>query len=438
MKKIPLFYLLTVVCFLLQNKVFCQSKNSVDEYANDNYLRYDDFTYNDSIKTVLLYNEKSELSYPIIPINGQEHLVLGFDDLYADFKDYSYSIIHCNANWTPSDLQKNEYISGFFEDNITDYEPSINTDIPYVHYQATFPNENFKLTKSGNYIIKVYLETDKEHPVLTKRFIVYENNVTINMTIKRATNVNDQFFKQEVDFNILHPSYKILDPFKRLNIVLMQNYRWDNAIIGLLPKFIKDDELNYDYDDENVFDGINEFRNFDIKSIRYQTIRVQHITFNKTDKLTHVYLVEDDNRSYKQYYSDTDINGNFLIKRNEGEQSSIEANYVKVHFSLPNVMPQQNGSLYLFGKFTDWKFKDEFKLDYDTLTSSYHKKVLLKQGYYNYMYCFVKDGSKNTGDLSIIEGSHSETENEYTIVVYYKQENESYDRVIGYRTINNR
>lgn len=407
-----------------------------DEYANDSFIRYDDYIYNDSIKTVLLYNYKSQLSPSIIPLNGSnEHLILSFDDLRNDFREYNYSVLHCNADWTPSELQPNEYLSGFFENNITDFTPSFNTDLPYTHYNVEFPNEDFQFTRSGNYIITVF-EEDKTKPILTKRFMVYESNVTININTKRATDVNDQFFKQEVDFSINHAGYDILDPFKSLNVVVMQNYRWDNAITGLDPRFIKDDELDYNYNRENVFEGNNEYRNFDIKSIQYQTIRVKRIAYSNVDQLKHVYLLDDENRSFKRYYSFPDINGNFLIKRNEGENSEIEADYVKVHFTLPNILPRENGNLYLFGKLSDWRFRDEFKLDYDTLSATYHKEVLLKQGFYDYHYCFVKDGSKNTGDLSIIEGSHSETENDYAILVYHRPANENYDKLIGYHVVN--
>ena len=303
------------------------------------------------------------MSYPIISLSGNETIKLSFDDLRRENSIYNYTIVHCNANWSPSDLEQNEYIEGFFEDELFDFEYSNNTDLYYTHYNATIPNENMKPTKSGNYIIMVYKVNDKEHPILTKRFMVYENRVSISMDIKRATDVNESYFRQEVDFKINHNGYDIKDPFGRLNVVLMQNYRWDNAITGLKPKFIKDTELNYDFNNsENVFDANNEFRYFDLKSIRYQTIRVKRIQFEAHDKLTHAYLLDDESRSFKQYYSQTDLNGNFLIKRNEGGNSETEAEYIKVHFKLPYYPPLTNGNLYLFGKFSDWKFKKELKI----------------------------------------------------------------------------
>ena len=414
------------------------SLNGNDDYAEENYLRYDDYTYNDSIKTVLLFNTRNEMSYPIISLEGSEQIKLSFDDLRRENTVYHYTVYHCNANWEPSDLSQNEYIDGFFEDEFFDFSYCSNTDLYYTHYNLTLPNENMKLTKSGNYVIMVYPVNNKENPILTKRFMVFENRVSISMDIKRATDINESYFRQEVDFKINHNGYDIRDPFGRLNVVLMQNYRWDNAITGLKPKYIKDTELNYDFNNsENVFDANNEFREFDIKSIRYQTIRIEKIQFEAHDKLQHVYLLNDESRSYKQYYSQADLNGNFLIKRNEGQESEIEADYVKVHFTLPYSPSIKDGNLFLFGKFCDWKFKEELKLDYDTINQRYKKEVLLKQGYYNYLYCFVKDGSKNTGDISVVEGSHYETKNEYSILVYHRELNDNYDRLVGFATAKN-
>ena len=415
-----------------------QVNNNDGDYALENFIRYDDYVYDDSIKTVLLHKTNAQMSYPIINIKRNESVQLSFDDLRRENSIYNYTVIHCDANWEPSVLEQNEYIEGFFEDELFNFEFSNNTDIYYTHYNLILPNDNMKLTKSGNYVLMVYKINDEKHPILTKRFMVYENNVSISMDIKRATDVNESYYRQEVDFKINHNGYDIKDPFGRLNVVLMQNYRWDNAITGLQPKFIKDTELNYDFNNgENVFDANNEFREFDLKSLRYNTIRVKEIKFNIVDKIQHVYLLNDERRSFKQYYSKVDLNGNFLIKRNEGERSEIEADYVKVHFTLPYSPPLQDGNLYLFGKFCDWKFKDELKLDYDTINQQYTKEVLLKQGYYNYMYCFVKDGSKNTGDISLIEGSHYETRNDYTILVYYRKLNDNFDRLIGFATASN-
>lgn len=410
-----------------------------DDYAADDFLRYDDYIYNDSIKTVMLYKNPSQLNYPIISLNSGETLQLSFDDLGRGYKTYMYTLIHCTANWKPSDLNNNEYIEGFAEDEIFDFKYSSNTDVPYTHYDVNFPNENMKILNSGNYIIKVYPVNNSDKPILTKRFMVYESHIGVKLDIKRATDVNESYFRQEVDFKLNHDGYDITNSYNNLKVVLMQNYRWDNAITGLTPRFINDTELNYDYNSsENVFDANNEFRAFDIKSTQYQTARVKSIVYDKADKLEHIYLLDDEPRSFKKYYNQPDLNGNFLVKRNGSNDNDTQADYVKVHFSLPYPVPFQDGNLYIIGKFTDWKFKEELKLDYDTLNKRYTKPVLLKQGYYDYVYCFVKDRSKNTGDISTIEGSHYEAENEYSVLVYHRGVNDYYDRLVGFATAKNR
>lgn len=434
-KQLSYFVIFLVIISFHSPKKQTNSFND-DDYVKPDFLRYEDFVYNKNIKTVLLHNAKSQLTNPIIPLGAGEFLQLSFDDFRVKPRDFYYSFIHCNADWTPSDLKKNEYIDGYFEDVIFDYQYSRNTDIPYLHYQLVFPNENVRFTKSGNYVVKVYEINKESEPIFTKRFMVHENQVTIAVDTKRATNVEYQFAKQEVDFTIDHTGYPILDPFINLKVVLMQNFRWDNAIYNLPPRFIKDNLLDYNYDEENNFDGNNEFRAFDLKSILYQTMNVERIQYNPEKKMNDVFLVSDQNRSYKKYYTNPDLNGNFLIKRNEGNNSEIEADYLNVHFTLANIPPFSDGNLYLFGKFTDWRFKEEFKMKYDSISSSYKNEVLLKQGYYDYLYCFLKDGSKDVGDISVVEGSHQLTENDYSVLVYHRLPNQIYDRLIGFYTAN--
>ena len=133
--------------------VICSSHQIIDnddDYALENYIRYDDYIYDDSIKTVLLYNSHSQMSYPIINMNGNETIMLSFDDLRRDNSIYNYTVIHCDANWEPSDLSPMEYLEGFQEDELFDFNYSSNTDLYYTHYTLTFPNESMKPLISGN------------------------------------------------------------------------------------------------------------------------------------------------------------------------------------------------------------------------------------------------------------------------------------------------
>jgi hypothetical protein len=377
------------------------------------------------------------MSYPIMSLDGGDKLKLMFDDLDTDLKYYHYTLIHCNANWQPSDLVQKQYLAGNFDDDIKNYKYSLSSGIQYINYSIEFPNEFITPLVSGNYILKVYNGYNSDEVVITRRFMVVNNKVEIKPTVKEATNVTERFARQEVDFTVNHQNTPILNPYDNVKVVLMQNYRWDNAITGLVPRYINGTLLDYNYEEENVFDGSNEFRNFDIKSLISQTINIKRIQYEEKDKLLHVYINDDENRSFKRYLSMPDLNGNYLIKKDESlTDSDIEAIYVKVHFSLKQYPALKEGNVYIFGKLTDWKFKEEFKMKYDTLNNVYEQDVLLKQGYYNYMYCVVKDGSKNKGDLTHYEGTYFETENDYTILVYYRNPVLYYDELIGIQTFN--
>lgn len=370
-------------------------------------------------------------------LDGSDKLKLTFDDLNLDLKYYHYTIIHCNANWQPSDLVQKQYLAGNFDDDIKNYKYSLSSGTQYINYSIEFPNEFITPLVSGNYILKVYNGYNSDEVVITRRFMVVNNKVEIKPTVKEATNVTERFARQEVDFTVNHQNTPILNPYDNIKVVLMQNYRWDNAITGLVPRYINGTLLDYNYEEENVFDGSNEFRNFDIKSLISQTINIKRIQYEEKDKLLHVYINDDENRSFKRYLSMPDLNGNYLIKKDESlTDSDIEAIYVKVHFSLKQYPALKEGNVYIFGKLTDWKFKEEFKMKYDTLNNVYEQDVLLKQGYYNYMYCVVKDGSKNKGDLTHYEGTYFETENDYTILVYYRNPVLYYDELIGIQTFN--
>ncbi|MBI4929736.1 MAG: DUF5103 domain-containing protein [Bacteroidetes bacterium] len=406
------------------------------QYYNSDFIRYDNFVYKKNIRTVQLQKDDWEFTAPVIKLGSTDKLRLSFDDLDAESKNYHFTIIHCDASWNPSDrLLQTEYISGFFDDNINDYQYSRNTIQKYVHYELLFPTENLKPSKSGNYLLKVFKDYDQNDLIITRRFMVLDERVNIIPDIHHATIVNDYNYKQEIDFSIQTPGYQIASPYQDLKVVLMQNDRWDNAITKLKPLFVKDNELTYDYDNDNVFPGGNEFRNFDIKSLRWNSEYVKYIA---SDSLNyHVYLFPGKRRNFFQYLSDKDIDGKYKITRQESSPSAseTEAEYVYVHFTLPMDKPVEEGSIYVFGGLTDWKYSNEYKMHYNKILSQYEATLYVKQGYYNYEYVYLKDNEKS-GDEAFIEGTHYETENDYVIYVYHKPISSNYDQLIGMKRFN--
>jgi hypothetical protein len=298
-----------------------------------------------------------------------------------------------------------------------------------------FPQQNLKFTKSGNYIVYVYVNGDKKDLVLSRRFMVFDNKVTVAHTFRQSNDGDDQFNKQHIDFTIYHSGYDITNPYSDMKVVLTQNNRWDNAVTNIKPTFMGGNQLTYSLDDASTFNGGNEFRYFDIRSMRFYTERVKEIYRDENLK-NHVVLYPDENRAVKPYLFYNDFNGAFVIKNRDaiGNQDT-EADYVYVDFFLPYPTPESSGNFYVMGKLTDWRMNKKSKMVYNYKRYGYEAQLYLKQGFYNYVYVLSSD-TKKGGDETMIEGNHWDTENDYAVYVYHRKIGTYYDQLICYKKIN--
>jgi len=406
-----------------------------DDYVNDNVLRYDDYIYKTNIRTVQFHETSWDYAAPVIDLHSNEKLELSFDDLDGDSKQYTMTFVLCNADWTPSDLMITEYLDGFLDLNLINFSFSANTLQKYTHYSITFPQQNLHFTKSGNYIAYVYLNGDKNNLVLCRRFMVFDDKVNIAATMRQAAGGSDQFSKQQIDFNINPGGYDLTNPYRDMKVVLTQNNRWDNAVTDIKPTFMNGRQLVYSLDEASTFNGGNEFRYFDIRSLRFVTERVKEIYRDENFK-NHVVLVNEEDRSKKPYLFYNDFNGNFLIRNRETQGNmDLEADYVYVEFFLPYANPEPKGNVYIMGKLTDWRMNKNSKMTYNYDRKGYTATLYLKQGYYNYLFVLSSDAKKG-GDESFVEGTHWDTENEYQILVYHRKFGTYYDQLIGFRKMN--
>jgi hypothetical protein len=298
-----------------------------------------------------------------------------------------------------------------------------------------FPQQNITFTKSGNYLMYVYLNGDKKDLVLSRRFLVYDNKITIATTFRQPIGGEDQYNKQHIDFSIYNSSYDITNPYSDLKVVITQNNRWDNAVTNIKPTFMGNNTLTYSLDDASTFNGGNEFRYFDIRSLRFLTENVKE-HYKDENLKNHTVLYPEVIRTTKSYTFYNDFNGSFLIKNtNAIGNPDLESDYVYVEFFLPYVNPEPTGNFYIMGKLTDWRMNKLSKLTYNPKRFGYEAKLYLKQGYYNYIYVLSNDNNKS-GDETIVEGSHWDTENNYNFFVYHRKIGTYYDQLIGYRKLN--
>lgn len=403
---------------------------------NDGTVNYD-FVYLDNIKSVKFHVRGLFTTMPILDLGGRGQLELTFDDLDGDFKDYRYTIVHCNADWSSSDLFDNEYLNGFPENDLDNYEFSFKTPSIYTNYRLLFPNQDLGIILSGNYLLHVFEDEDERRPAITRRFMVVEQEVKILPDVVRPANVSKVRTHQEVDFIVTNESFEIRNPRTEIKATILQNGRWDNAITGVAPLFTRSSEQVFDYQDKIVFPAGKEYRSADLRSIRFGSPDIAEVYYDEVKKVNEVDLKPDRKRGNQAYLNREDINGQFVIDNFDEDNPDLMSDYVQTLFTLYSPGEMEGHELYIFGGLSDWQLKPEFKMVYNPAVTSYVAKVNLKQGYYDYTYAALPAGADEI-DFEVTEGDSFEAQNNYTILVYFRPFGGRHDQLIGSVSFNSR
>lgn len=402
--------------------------------AQDEDLEFTDKVYVDYIHTVQLV-ALNQYKDPVVELGSNNKFVFTFDDFSEDTRSYVYTIQHCNADWTPSDLTDLDYIDGLTEGDIEEYDFSLNTLTPYTFHSLILPNEEIRWTLSGNYILKVYDVEDEKELVITRRFMVMEPP-TLNITPTFLSATGNFNTHQEINFDIFYNNMRIDNPLREINVVVRQNQRWDNAIYANKPRSEKKQTLVYNTRGKFSFGGGKEFRYLDLRSVEQRRHNVSQI-IEHTDTYE-VTLFSDEMRSNKSFLRQPDMNGSFVIENSDqaNRNANIRSDYADVLFSLNVNQELENYDVYLSGRFNNWQPDSRFKMVYNDIIHAYVAKPKLKQGVYDYMYTVVPKEGGTKMDLTELEGHWYETENDYSILVYYRPFGGRYDRLIGFTEFN--
>lgn len=349
-----------------------------------------------------------------------------FDDLFGNEANYFYTITHCDYDWKPSQLVKSEYLNGFDDQRIQDYTNSFNSLQIYSHYRLSFPSKLTQFRVSGNYMLKI-LNDDKE-VVFTRKFILYEELVAVPMQVRRARNNSVADQKQNLDFTIRSGTMTFQSPLTNVKVLLMQNGKFDNAITNIKPQYTIGNDLIYKYDAETQFWGGNEFLFFENKDIRAANNNIAGV--DSKGGLYNAHLYVNEARANKPYTYYPDINGNFIVKNIGAENNEIEADYSWVFFSLSAPNYFGNKSIYVNGMFNNFAIGEQNRMDYNAEKGIYEKAIMIKQGFTNFQYV-IADSSGKVDDENAIDGNYHVTENNYFALVYYRENNQRYDRIIG-------
>ncbi len=378
------------------------------------------------IKTIV-FKGGTDDQFPIVQLG--EPIFLEFDDMRATEEDYYYKIIHCDYDWTPSDLLKSQYLDGVDNQRIIDYQNSYSTLQPYSYYRLRIPNINVRPKVSGNYVLEIYNAYNELQ--FSRRFIIFRDLVGVGVEIKRPRDFSVFNAEQLVEIAINTANFPVINPKKEVKIAVLQNYHWPTAIYNIPPQYTRGSLLEYRYNDKIRFEGGNEFQNFDTSDLRRPSSRISRIEYKE---LYHHYLFTDIYRSDERYTYYPDINGDFELRTLQGTDTARESEYTEVHFSLPYSETLGLDEVYVFGKFNNYVLEDLNRMTYNEGNGNMEVSMLMKQGFYNYKYVILRENS--AVELNTISGNFHFTENQYLVLVYYRNFGDVYDSIIGIGTGN--
>ena len=400
------------------------------------FAQQPDKIYKSYISTAQLFQYGNQSQLPIYTINGGERIQLEFDDLEGNFKSYYYTYQLCDYNWKPVNLSPFDYLKGFTQNRITTYRYSSIALTRYTHYQIILPEQNSVPAKSGNYILKVFLDGDTSKIAFTKRLLVVETKASVSAAVVQLLSAQNFTSYQKVRFTVTTSDINAFSAAQQIKVVVLQNNRWDNAQKDIVPTFVRGNVL--DYSNENIaqFPGGKEWRWLDIRSFRLQSDRIEHADYGKT--FTNMYVVPDIDRSAQRYVYYPDYNGTYNIITYESINPFWQGDYATVKFSFapPGGKKIDGKNIYVAGQFTGFETTDKYKMRFNESTGMYESSVFMKQGYYSYTYLTEDENGVNKTNL--LEGNYWETENNYTILVYYKSFTDRTDQLIGVGQINSR
>ncbi len=371
---------------------------------------------------VLKNNDWQEL--PVIRLGSDDRIVISFDEMSHQYQRLTYTIRHCKADWSESDLLESDFLNGFNGQPIDDFENSINTTFLYTHYTLELPNNDVSLLVSGNYEVTITDDNDGAE-LIKARFAIMEDGAFVNTSVSGNTDIDTNGHNQQLDITVNYSALPVSDPESEIIVLATQNRRNDIMVSNLRPTHITPSLMQFSHNRNLIFPGGNEFRRFEIINMYDYTQNVDRIDF--FDPYFHAMLFQDSSR--REYRYDEDHNGRYLIRYNKAGINEIEADYLLVHFTLK--APQYSGgALYLDGDFTDGVFSNRWRMEYNEQTGCYENTAVLKMGSYDYRYLWVPEGSKK-GQTARTEGDSYETVNEYQVYVWFRQRGSRYDRLVG-------
>jgi hypothetical protein len=350
----------------------------------------------------------------------------------ANIKNYSYTYQLCNEDWTPAILSQFDYIKGFSQQRITTYRVSTLAFTRYTHYSAILPDRNCMPSRSGNYLVKVFLDGDTSKLAFTRRLLVYEDKAITVAQVQQPFNAQTFRTHQKIQIKINTRNMGVVNALQQVKVVILQNDRWDNAIRDIRPTFMTNNQLEYNAEQDVVFPAGKEWRWLDLRSFRLQSDRVQSAKYSNT--ATEIIVKPDQTRRAYQFSFYGDNNGHYYIEPSETVNPLWQSDYATVRFTYvpPGNIPFNDKDIYLFGQLSNYGMDDKALMQFNAEKGVYETALFLKQGYYDFMYVTKARGSnKPAFSFEDTEGNYWESENTYTVLVYFRPLGGRADELLG-------
>ena len=402
--------------------------------------QWPDHIYKPNIHSIKLFKYGDVYSYPVLNLGSNDQIELHFDDLDGDIKNYYYTFQLCNADWNPANIQAFDYIKGFQSNRISNYRISSIIPTRYTHYQAVLPERSMVPTRSGNYLLKVYLNSDTSKLAFTKRFLVVNNRMAVSAQVMQPYNGHLGRTHQRVQVNVNTANAQInsISP-QDIKVAIVQNYIWQEASIIDRPTIFRGNYYEYSDESNTTFAAGKEWRWVNLRSFRLRSDRVQQIVDTSKTR-TYIYVKPDAERYNQVYIYMPDINGLYTLQNDDGTNPYWQSDYAWVHFSFipPSNRAFEGRSIYLFGELTNYDLNVDSKMLFNEDKGVYEKSIFLKQGYYNYSYVTLTD-KKEAGvspSFENTEGNYWGADNAYMIMVYYRPFGARADELLGFTRVN--
>ena len=383
-----------------------------------------------SVRSLQIFVNGESDGVPVIGLNSDDEIKFAFDEMSHIYRRYTYKITHCNSDWNPSELFPIDYLDGFNDQTIEDWENSENTTQLYTHYELTLPNDDVSFKVSGNYMLEI-VDDENDSVVAVFRFAVVDRRFFITAEVSGNTDIDFNKTHQQLSFNVGYSGVRVSSPAAEVKPVIYQNRRFDNRVEGIVPTYITGNELQYVHNRKLIFDAGNEYRRFELTDPYSPGMNVESIKYFDPSYHADIYV----DRAAVNYRNDRDENGRYFINTLEGYGSDIEADYAVVHFTL-NAPYRTDGHYYLLGDAWGNRFLDSNILEYDYSTQSYTTAQLLKFGLYNYQYVWVPAYKAGSVAIAEAEGSFYNTDNEYLLLIYHRAPGGRYDELLGFLQMN--